>query len=61
MRPRIAEAKSGGGFFGGKFRRCFNDGPEWITHHAGIFPVGVIDAPELILRTWSHGCAHGGN
>ena len=45
MRPRIAEAKFGSGFFSGDFRRGFNGGAERVAHHPGKFPVSVIDAP----------------
>ena len=48
MRPRITKAKSSGSFFGGDFIGCFNDCAKWITQLASIFPVGVVNAPELL-------------
>ena len=48
MRPRITKAKSSGSFFGGDFVGCFNDCAKWITQLASIFPVGVVNAPELL-------------
>ena len=48
MRPRITKAKSSGSFLGGEFVGCFNDCAKWITQLAGIFPVGVVNAPELL-------------
>ena len=59
MRPRFAEAESRGGFLGGNFGRCFDNGTERITHHAGILPVRMVNAPELVARLKSHGRAHG--
>ena len=50
MRPRITKAKSSGSFFGGDFVGCFNDCAKWITQLASIFPVGVVNAPELLAR-----------
>ena len=38
------------GFLGNKFVGRFNHGAKWITHHAGIFPVGVVNAPQLVAR-----------
>lgn len=56
--PRIAKAEFGRRFFSGNFRWCFNGGAKWITQLAGVFPVGVVNAPQLIARLRSHGCAH---
>ena len=61
MRPRITKAKLRGGFLGDDFVGCFNDRAKWITHHAGIFPVGVVNAPQLVARLQSRGRAHGGS
>ena len=47
MRPRIVESEFGGGFFSGDFRRGLNGGAERVAHHAGKFPVGVVDAPQF--------------
>ena len=58
MRPGFAEAKSRGGFLGGKFGGSFNDGAKWIAHYAGILPVGVVDAPQLVARLQNRGRAH---
>ena len=56
--PRIAKAEFGRRFFSGEFRRRFDGGPKWITQLAGVFPVGVVNAPELTARLRSHSCAH---
>ena len=59
--PRIAKTKFRGSFFGGEFCCSFNGGAKWITHHERVFPVGVVDAPELLARLRSHGRAHAGS
>ena len=46
MRPGITIAKSRGGFLGDEFVGRFNDGAKWITQLAGVFPVGVVNAPQ---------------
>lgn len=56
--PRIAKAEFGRRFFSGDFRGRFNGRAKWITQLAGVFPVGVVNAPELAARLRSHGCAH---
>ena len=56
--PRIAKAEFGRRFFSGDFRWRFNGRAKWITQLAGVFPVGVVNAPQLTARLWSHGCAH---
>lgn len=58
MRPRITKPKPRGGFLGDEFAWRFNDGAQWIAHHAGILPVGVVDAPQLVARLESRGRAH---
>ena len=57
MRPRITEAKSRCSFLGGKFCRRLYNGAEWIAQLPRIYPVGVVDAPELIAcgRCFIHG------
>ena len=52
--PRIAKAEFGRRFFSGDFRRCFNRRAKWITQLAGVFPVGVVNAPQLLARLRSH-------
>lgn len=59
MRPRITEAKSCGGFLGDEFVGCFNDRAEWIIQLAGVFPVGVVNAPELLAGLRSRARSHG--
>src|ERR1700722_5817767 len=54
----IAKAEFGRRFFSGDFRGRFNGRAKWITQLAGVLPVGVVNAPELTARLWSHGCAH---
>ena len=58
MRPRITKAKLRGGFLGDEFIGRFDDRAKWITQLAGIFPVGVVDAPQLTARPRSHVRAH---
>ena len=58
MRPRITKAKLRGSFLGREFVGCFNDRAHWITQLAGIFPVGMVNAPESAARIWSHVRAH---
>ncbi len=48
MRPRITKAKSSGSFLGDEFVGRFNDRAKWITQLAGKFPVGMVNAPELL-------------
>ena len=52
MRPRFAEAESRGGFLGGELGGRFNNRSQRIAHHAGVFPVGVVDAPDLVAWLW---------
>ncbi len=59
MRPRITKAKLRVGFLGGKFVECFNDCSKRITQLAGIFPVGVVNAPELLAGLQSRNRFHG--
>lgn len=61
MCPRRFEPEFASSLLSGLLAGCFNDGAERIAQLAGVFPVRVIDAPELVARTWSHGRAHGGN
>ena len=59
MRPRITKSKSRGGFLGDEFVGRFNDRAKWITQLAGIFPVGVVNSPELIARLQCRARFHG--
>jgi hypothetical protein len=59
MRPRITKAKSSGSFLGDEFVGRFDDRAKWVTHLAGVFPVGVVDAPQLIARLLSPARFHG--
>ena len=61
VRPRVVKAEFGRRFFSGDFRWRFNGRAKWITHLAGVFPVGVVNAPELVARLRSHGRAHAGS
>ena len=45
MRPRITKAKLRGGFLGDEFVGGFDNRAKWITQLAGVFPVGVVNAP----------------
>lgn len=58
MRPRFAEPETRGNLFGGGLGGCFDNSPERITHDAGVFPVGMVDAPELTGRLLSRARAH---
>ena len=59
VRPWRFKAKFAGGFLGSAFGGCFDDGAQWIAEETGIFPVGVVNAPELIAWTRSRSRAHG--
>ena len=59
MRPRITKTKLRGGFLGDEFIGCFNDRAKWITQLAGVFPVGVVNAPELLAGLQSRARSHG--
>ena len=59
MRPRITKAKLRGGFLGDEFVGYFNDRAKWITQLASIFPVGVVNAPELLAGLQSRNRFHG--
>ena len=48
IRPRITKSKLRGGFLGDEFAGRFNNRAQWITQLAGIFPVGMVNPPELI-------------
>ena len=58
MRPRITKAKLRGGFLGDEFVGRFNDRAKWIAQLAGVFPVGMVNAPELAVRLRSHVRTH---
>ena len=58
MCPRITKAKLRGGFLGDDFVGGFYDRAKWITHYASIFPVGVVNTPQLAVRLQSRGPAH---
>ena len=59
VRPRRLESESAGGFLGGAFRGRFNYRAQRIAEETGIFPVGEVNAPELIAWTGSRSRAHG--
>ena len=59
MRQRITKAKLRGGFLGDEFVGCFNNRAKWITQLMGIFPVGVVNAPELLAGFQSRNRFHG--
>ena len=59
MCPRITKAESRGGFLGGELGWRFNDRAKWITQLTGVFPVGVVNAPELVARLQCRARAHG--
>jgi hypothetical protein len=47
MRPGFAESESLGDVLGGEFGGGFDDDAEGITIYSRIFPVCVVNAPEL--------------
>ena len=58
MRPGITKAKLRGGLLGDEFvGRCDNRA-KWITQLAGVFPVGVVNSPELLAGLQSHNRFH---
>jgi hypothetical protein len=59
VRPRITKAKLRGGFLGDDFGGRCEDRAKWVTQLAGVFPVGVVDAPELLAGLQSRDCFHG--
>lgn len=58
MRPRFTESESSGGFLSGELGGCFNYRAQRIAHQAGVFPVRVVDAPELVARRYNRSRAH---
>src|SRR6266704_1144779 len=61
VRPWRFKAEFTGGFLGGAFGGGFDDGAQRIAEETGIFPVGVVNAPELIAWTRSRSRAHAGS
>jgi hypothetical protein len=59
VRPRITKAKLRGGFLGDDFGGRCEDRAKWVTQLAGVFPVGVVDAPELLAGLQSRARSHG--
>lgn len=59
MCPRIAKPKSCSGLLGDEFVGRFDNRADWIAYHAGVFPVGVIDSPELLAGLQSRARFHG--
>ena len=57
--PRIAKAEFGRRFFSGDLRWRFDGRAKWITQLAGVFPVGVVNAPELFAGPQSRTRFHG--
>ena len=58
VRPRIAKSKTCGSFFGDEFAGRFNNRAQWITQLMGIFPVGVVNPPELVAGLQNRGLVH---
>ena len=59
VRPRVAETELRSSFFSGDFCWCFNGGAQWITQLAGVFPVGVVYAPQSLAELQSRARFHG--
>lgn len=58
MCPGFSESKTGGSLLGGELAGCFNHRAQRIAHQAGVFPVRVVDAPELVAGRYSRFRAH---
>lgn len=52
LRRWFAETQMCGEFFSGDFRAGFDDHSQRITLFAGVFPVGVVNAPKPVARLW---------
>ena len=61
VRPRRLESESAGSFLGGAFRGRFNYRAQRIAEETGIFPVGVVNAPQLVAGLQSLGRTHAGS
>ena len=61
IRPRRFKSEFAGDFLGSAFGGCFNDRAQRIAQETCIFPVGVVNAPELIAWARRRGRAHGGS
>src|SRR5437879_170991 len=61
IRPWRFKSEFAGGFLGSAFGGCFNYRAQRIAQETGIFPVGVVDAPELVGLARSRSRAHGGS
>jgi hypothetical protein len=59
MRPRITKSKSRGGFLGDELVGRFDNRAKWVTQLAGVFPVGVVNAPELLAGLQTRARFHG--
>jgi len=61
VRPRLAESEACGGFLGSEFVWSFDNRAQWITQDVGVFPVGVVDAPQLVGRLLRRARTHDGS
>lgn len=58
MCPGFTESETCGGLLGGELGGRFNNRAQRIAHDAGVFPVRVVDAPELVASRYSRSRAH---
>src|SRR5205814_7858303 len=61
IRPRRFKSEFACGFLGSAFGGCFNYHAQRIAQETGIFPVCVVNAPELIAWARRRGRAHDGS
>ena len=61
VRPWRFKSEFAGSLLGGLFGGCFNYRAQRIAQETCIFPVGVVNAPELIAWARRCGRAHGGS
>ena len=61
IRPWRFKPEFACGFLSSAFGGCFNDRAQRIAQETCIFPVGVVNAPELIAWARRRGRAHGGS
>lgn len=61
MCPRLTETRPWSSFLSIDFGGSFDDRSEWITEDAGVFPVSVVDDPEIAGGWLSRARAHPGS
>src|SRR5947208_12240458 len=61
VRPRRFKSEFASGFLGSVFGGGFNYRAQRIAEETGIFPVGVVNAPQLVAGLQSLGRTHAGS